>query len=74
MKTILRIVVAVAALLLAASPQGASLRPEKATDPSVCDLGPNTTPVLSRRMLNGPTGHSWFYSELVSSLPKDAPG
>lgn len=51
MKTILRIVVAVAALLLAASPQGAALRPEKATDASVCDLGPNTTPVLSRRML-----------------------
>lgn len=31
--------------------QAVALRPEKATDISVCDLGPNTTAVLARRTL-----------------------
>lgn len=37
--------------LVGATAQAASLRPEKATDASVCDLGPNTNSLLSRRVL-----------------------
>ena len=34
------------------APAGAvALRQEKATDASICDLGPNTNPVLARRVL-----------------------
>ena len=41
----------VASLMTVMPSQAVSLRPEKATDGSVCDLGPNTNAVLGRRTL-----------------------
>lgn len=51
MKTSVRSSIAAVILLVSSAAPAVALRQEKATDASVCDLGPNTNPVLARRML-----------------------
>lgn len=51
MKTSVRSSIAAVILLVSSAAPAVALRQEKATDASVCDLGPNTNPVLARRTL-----------------------